>query len=161
MSSAIRQFSTFSLAGELYGVEVARVHSVTKCQALTKVPLAPPGVAGMVNLRGQVTTAIDMRVQLELPPREDGAASMNVVVHTDDGLVALLVDEIGDVENTTDDDFEAPPETLTGAAKHLINGAYKMTGRRLLLALDVTRAVDVFGRASTGDVPAESGTTPE
>jgi purine-binding chemotaxis protein CheW len=101
-------------------------------------------------------------VQLELPPREEGAASMNVVVTTDDGLVSLLVDEIGDVENTTDEDFEAPPDTLTGAARHLITGAYKMTGRRLLLALDVTRAVDVSGSvASSGDVPAESGTTPE
>jgi purine-binding chemotaxis protein CheW len=160
MSNTIRQLSTFSLAGEWYGVEVDNVHSVTKCQELTRIPLAPPAVAGMLNLRGQVTTAIDMRVQLDLPPREADAPSMNVVVYTEDGLVSLLVDEVGDVENTSDDDFEDAPETLTGAAKHLIKGAYKMADRQLLLALDVSRAVDVTGRmASAGEVPAETGTT--
>lgn len=158
MSNGAKQFSTFSLAGELYGVEVEHVHSVTRYQELTAVPMAPPAVAGMLNLRGQVTTAIDMRVRLDLPAREEGSQPMNVVVHTDDGLVSLLVDEIGDVEDTSDDKFEDAPDTLTGSAKQLIKGAYKLSDRQLLLALDVTRAVDVSGRsAGSGDADGTAG----
>ena len=144
----VTQFSTFVLAGQLYGIEVGRVHSVTKFQPLTEVPLAPPSVAGLLNLRGQVTTAIDLRVRLDLPPRGADSTPMNVVVKTDDGLVSLLVDSVGDVENTTPDQYDEVPETVTGAARELVVGAYTMADNRLLLALDVARTVDVGTRSA-------------
>lgn len=155
----VTQFSTFALAGQLYGIEVDRVHSVTKFQVLTEVPLAPPSVAGLLNLRGQVTTAIDMRVRLELPPRDAGSTPMTVVVKTDDGLVSLLVDSIGDVENTTPDQYDEVPDTVSGAAKDLVVGAYKLADRQLLLALDVARTVDVGTRsAAPADALTDSDT---
>lgn len=153
------QFSTFMLAGQLYGIEVDSVHSVTKFQPLTVVPLAPPSVAGLVNLRGQVTTAIDMRVRLELPARAADSTPMNVVVKTDDGLVSLLVDSIGDVENTVTDQYDDVPDTLSGAAKDLVTGAYTMADGRLLLALDAARTVDVGTRtAAPADALTDSAT---
>ncbi|MEO6714777.1 MAG: chemotaxis protein CheW [Mycobacteriales bacterium] len=155
----VTQFSTFSLDGQLYGIQVESVHSVTRFQALTHVPLAAPSVAGLLNLRGQVTTAIDMRVRLDLPPRDADAIPMNVVVKTDDGLVSLLVDSIGDVENTTPDQFDDVPESMTGAARELVIGAYTLPNSQLLLALDVARTVDVGIRsAAPAEVMTDSAT---
>lgn len=139
---ATKQFSTFELANQSYGVPVESVQEVIKFQSMTPVPLAPPAVVGLINLRGQVTTAIDLRLRLELPPRDAAHVPMIVVVRTDDGLVSLLVDRIGDVVDTDEQTFEPAPETLTGAARELILGAFKQ-GDRLLLALDVDRTVDV------------------
>ena len=156
----VTQFSTFSLLGQLYGIEVDSVHSVSKFQPLTEVPLAPPSVVGLLNLRGQVTTAIDMRRRLEMPPRAaDAPPPMNVVVKTDDGLVSLLVDSIGDVEDTTEDQYDAVPSSVSGAAKELVVGAYSLTGQRLLLTLDVVRTVDVGARfAAPADALTDSAT---
>lgn len=155
----VTQFSTFTLAGQLYGIEVERVHSVTKFQQLTHVPLAPASVAGLLNLRGQVTTAIDMRVRLDLPPRETDALPMNVVVKSDDGLVSLLVDTIGDVENTTGDQFDDVPDSMTGAARELVTGAYTLADGQLLLVLDAARTVDVGNRtAAPADAMTDSAT---
>ena len=153
------QFSTFSLAGQLYGIDVDSVHSVSKFQAVTEVPLAPPSVAGLVNLRGQVTTAIDLRTRLELPPRDNADLPMNVVVKTDDGLVSLLVDSIGDVEKTTQEQYDDVPATVIGIARELVVGAYKMSDNSLLLALDVARTVDVGTRsAAPADALSDSAT---
>ena len=142
---ALQQFSTFELAGQWYGVPVQSVQEVIKFQLMTPVPLAPPAVVGLVNLRGQVTTAIDLRLRLELPPRGEDDVPMIVVVRTDDGLVSLLVDRIGDVVDTEEETFESAPETLTGAARELIPGAFKQ-GERLLLVPDVDRTVVVEPR---------------
>jgi purine-binding chemotaxis protein CheW len=106
------------------------------------VPLAAHGAAGLINLRGEVVTAIDMRLRLGLPPRADGVLPMNVVVRVDDEPVSLLVDAIGDVAHVSVEQFEEPPETMTGPGRSLVTGAYKLDNR-LLLALDVARAVDI------------------
>ena len=135
-----RQYSTFSVDGLFFGVEVSRVQEVIRYQEMTPVPIAPPAVGGLINLRGQIVTAIDLRQRLGLGTRPDGRLPMNVVLRTDDGAVSLLVDEIGDVLDVTDETFEAPPETLHGAARELILGAHKLAGR-LLLVLDTDRAV--------------------
>ncbi|MEP7054346.1 MAG: chemotaxis protein CheW [Actinomycetota bacterium] len=155
---AVIQFSTFLLAGQLYGIEVDSVHSVRKFQPLTEVPLAPPSVAGLINMRGQVTTAIDMRVRLELPAREADSTPMNVVVKSDDGLVSLLVDSIGDVIDTSPDQFDQVPESIQGAARDLVVGAYTMPDGQLLLALDAARTVDVGGRSTSVDALPDSAT---
>ena len=137
-----QQFSTFVVAGHLFGIEVENVQEVIRYQPMTRVPLAPAAIGGLINLRGQVIPAVDLRHRLAFPARADDDLPMNVVVRTDDGAVSLLVDQIGEVVDAHDDDFEAPPETLTGSTRALIRGAYKLDSH-LLLALDVPRAVDI------------------
>src|SRR6185437_9611239 len=110
-----RQFATFTVDKLLFGIEVYRVQEVIRYQDMTAVPLAARGAAGLINLRGEVVTAIDMRIRLGLPPRPEGEMPMNVVVRVDDEPVSLLVDTIGDVAQVSADQFEEPPETMTGA----------------------------------------------
>ncbi|HSF26412.1 MAG TPA: chemotaxis protein CheW [Actinomycetes bacterium] len=145
---ATAQLATFELGGTLFGVPVERVQEVLRSQPRTPVPLAPPAVDGLLNLRGQVVTALDLRTRLCLPdPAETGPGGesgepMNVVVRAADEVVSLLVDVIGEVVDVSDDAFEPPPATLVGPARELVHGAYKLDGR-LLLALDIDRVVDI------------------
>lgn len=135
-----RQLATFVLDGAYYGVDVVRVQEALRSLARTPVPLAPAGTAGLVNLRGQVVLTVDLRVRLGLKPLAEDADAMMLVVQVDDEPISLLVDEIGDVVDVDDAQFEAPPETLDNALRDVILGAYKLD-RGLLLALDVDRAV--------------------
>lgn len=135
-----KQFATFFLNGLFFGIEVLKVQEVIRYQEMTRVPLAPRMIEGLINLRGQIVTAIDLRRRLELPPRPEGQLPMNVVVRTEEGAVSLLVDEIGDVVEIADDSYERPPETLNGVARELIRGVYKLKGC-LLLILDTEKTV--------------------
>jgi purine-binding chemotaxis protein CheW len=146
--TAERQYCTFHLGGLYLGIEVTRVQEVIRHQQMTPVPLAPSLVGGLINLRGQIVTAIDLRERLGLPPRSGGRLPMNVVVRTDDGAISLLVDEIGDVVEVLPETFEGAPETLTGVARELIVGTYKLPDR-LLLVLDTDKAVNLV--AHTGE----------
>jgi purine-binding chemotaxis protein CheW len=138
------QFCTFLVRGMLFGLEVTCIQEVIRYQPLTVVPLTSKVIAGLINLRGQIVTAIDLRIRLGLPPRDAEERPLNVVVRTADGPVSLLVDDIGDVIQVDDDTFEEPPETLGDAARELIRGAYKLKGR-LLLVLDPARTLDPEG----------------
>jgi len=138
--SDCKQFTTFFLDGLFFGVEVRKVQEVIRYQEMTRVPIAPPMIQGLINLRGQIVTAIDLRRRLELPPRPEGKLPMNVVLRTDEGAVSLLVDEIGDVVEIEDEAYERPPETLAGGMRELAEGVYKLK-ERLLLVLDTERAV--------------------
>jgi purine-binding chemotaxis protein CheW len=124
-----KQFSTFVVDQLLFGVEVEKVQEVIRYQEMTRVPLAPPVVNGLINLRGQIVTAIDLRRRLDLRPRAATDLPMNVVIRQDDGAVSLLVDEIGDVLEVEGESFEPPPETLNGKARELIPGVYKLKDR--------------------------------
>jgi len=135
-----KQYSTFFLDGLFLGVEVRKVQEVIRYQEMTRVPLAPAMIEGLINLRGQIVTAIDLRRRLELPARPEGRLPMNVVVRGDDGAVSLLVDEIGDVVELQGEAYERPPETLKGVARELVTGVYKLK-ERLLLVLDTERTV--------------------
>lgn len=139
------QYCTFYLAGLVFGVEVRQVQEVIRYQEMTAVPLAPPVIQGLINLRGQIVTAIDLRKRLELPPRKEGQLPMNVVVNCSGGTVSLLVDEIGDVMETEEKNFAPVPETLSGVSRELVTRVYKLQ-KGLLLLLDVERAVDVGGK---------------
>jgi len=143
-----RQFCTFVLDDLYFGVEVLKVQEVIRYQDMTRVPLAPGVVQGLINLRGQIVTAIDLRRRLDLPERSDDARPMNVVVRTCDGVVSLLVDEIGDVVEVDDASFERPPDTISGAARALVTGVYKLKSR-LLLALDVEQTTVLDAEAGT------------
>jgi purine-binding chemotaxis protein CheW len=140
--STVRQLCTFYLDEFCFGVDVQKVQEVIRYQEMTRIPLAPPIVRGLINLRGQIVTAIDMRRRLGLAGLPDGKLPMNVVIRTDGGPVSLLVDEIGDVLEVDVDSYERPPETLRGQFRDLIEGAYKLSDR-LLLILNSERATSV------------------
>lgn len=139
-----RQFATFVLNGLFFGVDVLKVQEVIRYQEMTRVPIAPPMIEGLINLRGQIITAIDLRRRLGLPERDPEHLPLNVVVRTDDGAVSLLVDEIGDVVEIDAESFERVPETVTGMARDLILGVYKLP-TRLLLILDTERTACLPG----------------
>ncbi len=134
------QFCTFFLDGLCFGVEVQHVQELIRCQPMTRVPLASRMIGGLLNLRGQIVTAIDLRQRLGMTARPGTEQPMNVIVRADDSIVSLLVDEIGDVITVDADRFENPPETLRGAARSLVQGAYKLD-ERLLLVLNTAEAV--------------------
>ena len=142
-----RQLCSFRLDPLLFGVPVDPVQEVVRGHRMTAVPLAPSCVAGLINLRGQVVTVIDLRIRLGLPPRPAGSAGVHVIVRSADGAVSLLADEIGDVIDLDEKAFEAPPETLQGDSRELISGAYKLKGR-LLLALDLDRTLSLTAPSS-------------
>lgn len=139
-----RQFCTMRLGNHLFGVDVMRIQEVISYQSMTQVPLSHGVVRGLINLRGQIVTAIDLRRRLEMDDRAEGELPMNVVAQTPGGAVSLLVDSIGDVVEVDEEIFEPPPETLSGVAKQLVRGVYKFEGQ-LLLELDVDKAIAVGG----------------
>ncbi len=136
----VRRYCTFFLEGQCFGVEIERVQEVLRPQEMTPVPLAHPVVRGLMNLRGQIVTALDLRRRFGLAERLEGRLPMNIIVHTDDGGASFLVDELGDVLDVEDADFERPPETLRGPARDVIRGAYKLKNR-LLLVLDTDKVL--------------------
>lgn len=140
MTTTLVQFCTFSLDGLWFGVTVDRVQEIVRLQRFTRVPLAPPVICGLLNLRGQIVTVMDLRRRLDLPDRDASAVPMNVVIRTEEGLVSLLVDQIGDVVVVATETRDDPPSTLTGSARELIRGAYQLPSR-LLLEFDLDRAL--------------------
>ena len=140
------QYVTFRLDGALYGIEVNQVTEILHGEDITNVPLSPTAITGLVNLRGQIATMIDLRNQLHLPPREDPREAMMVVVVLDGETLSLMVDSIGDVREVDESDFEAPPDTLGQDMRELILGAYKLSDD-LLLVLDVERVVAIGAEA--------------
>jgi purine-binding chemotaxis protein CheW len=138
----VTQYCTFTLGELHFGIPTLHVQEVIRNRDMTPIPLAPAAVQGLINLRGQIVTAIDLGHRLELDRRADLAPSVHVVVNVEGAAVSLLVDSIGDVVDAEQATFERPPDTLDAAARELILGVHKLEGR-LLLVLDVTKAVDV------------------
>lgn len=142
---ATRQFCTFLVDGALFGVDVKEVQEVIRYQPMTRVPLAHPVVSGLINLRGQIVTAIDLRRRLGLPERAEGDLPVNVVVRRDDNPVSLLVDEIDDVVEIEGESVEAPPQTVKAYGRDLIAGVHQLESRLLLvLATDRTVNAEAF-----------------
>lgn len=135
-----KQFCTFYLGKLFFGVEVENVQEVFKYQEMTRVPLAPSVVRGLINLRGQIITAIDLRDRLGMEGLPEGQMPMNVVVRTEEGVVSLLVDEIADVLEVSEDNFERPPDTIDEITRELVLGVYKLEDK-LLLILDTRKTV--------------------
>jgi purine-binding chemotaxis protein CheW len=133
------QYCTFHVAGLFLGVDVLSVQEVLRATELARVPLAPATVEGLLNLRGQIVTTIDLRRRLSFEPRAADAEPMFMIVHTADGYVALVVDSVGDVIEVNDETYEPTPETLPATARALVSGVHKLPGR-LLHLLDATQA---------------------
>lgn len=130
------EFISFRVADQLLGIPVQMVQEVLTAQRITRVPLAPPEVAGFLNLRGQIVTAVDLRTRLDLPPREEGASVMNVVVKDKEELFSLLVDEVGDVIEVSREIFEPAPPTMDDRWRQSCEGVYRLKNE-LLVAVNV------------------------
>lgn len=133
-NSGSHQYATFTVGSHFLGVDVLEVQEVLRGQSLTRVPLAPPVVEGLINLRGQIVPALDLRRVIGLPERT-GAAAVSVVVRSALGAVSLQVDEIEDVIELTAESFEAAPPHVDGDLGRFFSGVHKLAGR-LLLVLD-------------------------
>lgn len=152
------RFCTFYLGDLFLGIPVTRVQEVIRYQERTRVPLVSAVIHGLINLRGEIVTTIDLRHRLELAPRADDDEPINVVVRHEDGVVSLLVDEIGDVFEVTDQDFEPLPPTLQGSYRQFVRGIYKLDGR-LLLILDTEGLLDLPDILSTDGLEPGAETT--
>ena len=136
-----QQFCTFHVSDLFLGIEVERVQEVLRDVDITPVPTAPPSIRGLINLRGQIVTAVDLRHRFGITETGD-AASTILVLDTGSESLSLVVDRTADVVEVEDQSFEKPPDTLTGEARRLIRGAFKLKDT-LLLALDVENALDI------------------
>lgn len=147
------QYCSFHVGDLFLGIEVERIQEVLRDAVITRVPLAPPEVRGLINLRGQIVTAIDLRRRfgLEDPPTDETGATL--ILRFDEELVSLVADRAGDVVDVAEEVFEDPPDTLKGERRRLIRGAFKLEDR-LLLALDVENVLAV---GTKGDAPAAPG----
>ena len=135
-----RRFATFSVADMFCGIDVAQVQEVLKYQEMTPVPLAPDVIQGLINLRGQIVTAVDLRRRFRLPERRADQKPMNMVLRCDGGAVSLLVDEIGDVIEVDSCEHEPPPSTMDPFHRDVIEAVFKLEGK-LLLALDTNKVL--------------------
>ena len=142
------QYCTFWVAGQYFGVSVNEVQEVLRHQPMTPVPRAHDAVRGLINLRGQIVTAVDLRVRLGLPPRPEGELPMNVIVRSRGEVVSLLVDDIGDVIDTAGLSVETVPSTMPPKMADVVQCVRPMSDA-LLLVLDADRAVDIFAGVET------------
>ena len=144
------QFCTFFLNDFFFGIDVRHVQEVIRYQEMTCVPLAPPNICGLINLRGQIVTTIDLRCRLEMgefsvksiSELEPEQLPYNVVIRTDNEVVSLLVDDIGDILEFTPGNFEPPPATLQGKLRQVLQGAYKLKDGFLLI-LDTEKVLEI------------------
>lgn len=140
MKNAVVQVCTFRLGGQLFGLDVLHVQEVMRHQAVTPVPLAHDVVRGLINLRGEVVTALDLGRRLGVSEAQE--ASMNVVVRYSQGVGALLVDEVGDVVDIDEAACEEPPSSLHGPMRDLVSRVVKLKDN-LLLVLDLEKAMQL------------------
>ena len=136
------RYCSFHLGGEQFAVEAKQVLEVLRAPAYFPVPLAPGSVKGLMNLRGQVLTVLDIRGQLGLAPQPENQPAMELILKVQGERIALEVDAVGDVFDVDPDSFEEPPPTLQGKARELIQGAFKLKDR-LLLVLDLEKTAQV------------------
>jgi len=135
---AAREFVTMMIDNQLFGIPVLQVQDVLGPQKITRVPLAPKEVAGSLNLRGRIVTAIDVRTRLGLPPREGDMKSMSVVVDHNGEFYSLIVDQVGEVMGLASNEYEKTPATLDERWREISEGVYRLKDT-LLVVLDVKR----------------------
>ena len=137
-----RNFVSVFVAGQLFGIPVLTVQAVLGPQPMTRIPLAPPEVAGSLNLRGRIVTAIDLRTRLGLEPRSDGDGGMNVVVEVGAELYSLIVDSVGEAQSFAAEDYEHTPATLDPRWCQIVDGIYRLDDRLMIVA-DVTKLIEM------------------
>ena len=132
---------TFLLGGQLFALPVSEIREVVRGLGLTPVPLAPGAIRGLVNLRGTIAMAVDLRRRLDLEPRTAAEGEVHVVVDSPDGPVCLAVDDVGDVVDVDAAAVDRPPETLRAALRELVRAICKREDD-LVLLLDTSRAIE-------------------
>ncbi|HLQ66301.1 MAG TPA: chemotaxis protein CheW [Candidatus Limnocylindrales bacterium] len=135
-----RLLCTFTVAELLLGLDIGSVQEVLRGQEVTRLPLAADAVRGIINLRGRIIPALDLRRCLGLAPAPDGSGSATIVVRASDAPVSFLVDEVGDVVPVDDESVERPPDTIRPGARELMHGVVQLHDR-LLLELDLGRVL--------------------
>lgn len=143
----VQEYVTVTIANQMFGIPVLQVHDVLGSINLTTIPLAPPEVAGALNLRGRIVTCIDVRKRLGLPAREDSGQRMSVVVEHHGEPYALLIDTVGEVLNLKSEQLEMNPATLDPRWREVSSGIYR-TQDNLLVILQIERLLDFAGNAS-------------
>lgn len=141
----MQEYVTVIIHGQLFGLPINRVQDVFMLKDMTEVPLSIPEIAGVLNLRGRIVTAIDMRQRLGLPPRKRGEAAMAVGIEYAKESFGLVIDRIGDVLNLPLDDFEPNPVNLSARWKTVAEGIFRLE-KELLVILDVDRVLDIGER---------------
>jgi len=141
-TSAMREFITMYIDGQMFGIPVLQVQDVLGPQKITRVPLAPKEVAGSLNLRGRIVTAIDVRTRLGLPPRSDDGKSMSVVADHNGEFYSLIVDQVGEVMALAASDYEKTPATLDERWREISDGVYRLKDM-LLIVIDVKRLLRI------------------
>lgn len=149
MTTGSQDYVTLKVDGQTLGIPVLAVHDVLNAQQITAIPLAPDWVAGVLNLRGKIVTAINLRRRLGLPPLEGDKKSMSVVVEHREEPYSLQIDSVGEVLSLDDQLFEKNPVTLDPRWREVSRGIYRLDGE-LLPILDVDRllAFDSNGKAA-------------
>jgi purine-binding chemotaxis protein CheW len=137
-SSTQKEFVTFKVMDQLFGIPVLQVREVLQAPSIAKIPLAPPEIAGSINLRGRIVTAVDMRRRLALPPAND--KGMSIVVDHHGELYSLIIDQAGDVINLRASECEGNPATLDPQWQDVACGIYSLKDA-LLVILDTTRVL--------------------
>lgn len=140
--SMATQFATFYVSGRLYGIDVMKVQEVLKAQPLTRMPLAPGYVHGLINLRGQIATAIGLRELFEIT-ETNTEEKMNVVCRLNDTLISLMVDKIGDVMEVAEKDFEMAPDTVPESVRRFMSGVFKIQDN-LMSVIEVEKVSSVL-----------------
>ena len=148
VSRTAGQYCTFWVADLFFGVAFDEVQEVLRNQPMTPVPRADGAVTGLINLRGQIVTALDLRVRLGLPPRTAGEIPMNVIVRSRGEVISLLVDDIGDVIDTDGVDAQPAPSNMPKELQDVVRGVRPLP-EAILLVLDADRAVDVTAAPDT------------
>jgi purine-binding chemotaxis protein CheW len=141
-----RDYVTMSIGGQLFGIPVLKVQDVLGSQTITRVPLAPVEVAGSLNLRGRIVTAVDVRLRLGLPKRENEKTAMSVVVEHEGELYSLLVDSVGEVLSLETRDYQRNPPTLNPRLREFSDGIYRLNDS-LLVVLSVSSLLNFGNRA--------------
>ncbi len=138
----VHEFLTFTLADQLFGVSVLQVNDVLSSQKITRAPLSPYSIAGIMNLRGRIVTAIDVRRCLGQNPRAEGEESMSVVIEQGGELFSLIIDAVGDVLTLNPGSLEKVPATLSPAWRSVASSIHKLQDK-LLVILDVKQLLEM------------------
>lgn len=144
---ATKDYVTVYLNDQLFGIPVLQVQDIVRTQSITRVPLSPPEIAGSLNLRGRIVTAIDVRQRLGLPSTLGQQKKlMNIVIETKGELYSLLVDKLGEVLSLPESKFEKNPSTLEERWRDVASGIYRLDGT-ILIVINVNALLD-FSRRS-------------
>jgi purine-binding chemotaxis protein CheW len=138
----VTEYVTVMLDGQLFGLPIARVQDVFMPDRLTRVPLAAPEIAGVLNLRGRIVTAVDLRLRLRMPPRNDGRPPMAVGIELKGESYGLLIDAVGEVMKLANSTREANPVNLDARLAGVSAGVHRLEGQ-LMVILDVDRVLDM------------------